>query len=103
MSVLHMAMFKWKPGVTDDQVAALCADLARMPTLIGGVGSYRFGTDLGLRKENGENFDFGVVAELDSPADVARYLDHPEHLDLVKRHIVNMVAVRRAVQINPMN
>jgi hypothetical protein len=91
-----MAMFEWKPDVTPEQVEALCADLATMPQLIEGVRFYRFGVDLGLRPGN---LDFGVVAQLDSAADVDRYLDHPAHLRLVERHIVHMVAARRAVQI----
>jgi hypothetical protein len=97
MPVLHMAVFEWFEGVTEDQVEALCADLATMPERIEGVRSYRFGRDLGLRDAN---FDFGVVAELDGPEDVDRYLDHPLHLELVANHIVHMVATRRAVQIS---
>ena len=96
MTVLHMAVFKWVDGVTEDQVDALCADLATMPLRIEGVRSYRFGRDLGLREGN---FDFGVVAELDAPADVGRYLDHPLHRELVANHIVHMVATRHAVQL----
>ncbi len=94
MPVLHMAVFEWKPEVTPEQVAALCADLATMPGLIGGVRSYRYGPDLRLREGN---LDFGIVAELESAADVDRYLDHPAHLGLIERHIVRMLAVRRAV------
>ena len=97
MPVLHMAMFKWRPEVTQEQVAALCADLATMPDIIGGVRSYRFGPDPGLREGN---LDFGVAAELESAGDVDRYLDHPAHQRLVERHIVGMAAARRAVQIN---
>ncbi|MGY1644180.1 Dabb family protein [Geodermatophilus sp. SYSU D00703] len=97
MPVLHIAMFEWKPEVTREQVAALCADLATMPGLIGGVRSYRFGPDLGLREGN---LDFGVVAELESAADVDRYLDHPAHRRLVEQHILGMAAARRAVQID---
>lgn len=97
MAVLHMAMFRWYDGVTDQQIDALSRDLATMPERIDGVRSYRFGPDLGLRDGN---FDFGVVAELDGPDDVDRYLDHPLHLELVANHIVHMVAIRRAVQIS---
>jgi len=96
MAVLHMAMFRWFEGVTDAQIEALSRDLATMPERIEGVRSYRFGRDLGLRDGN---FDFGVMAELDGPEDVDRYLDHPLHLELVENHIVHMVAKRRAVQI----
>jgi Stress responsive A/B Barrel Domain len=97
MAVLHMAMFRWFPGVTEEQVGALCADLALLPERIEGVRSYRFGSDLGLRDGN---LDFGVVAELDGPDDVDRYLDHPLHVALVAKHIVRMVALRQAVQIS---
>lgn len=96
MSILHIAVFEWFDTVTDEQVQALCEDLAKMPTMIEGVRSYRFGKDLGLREGN---FDFGVAAELDGPDDIHRYLDHPLHQELVAKHIVNMVAKRRAVQI----
>lgn len=92
-----MAMFEWKPGVTADQVSAFEADLATMPTVISGIQDYRFGRDLGLREGN---FDFGVVAQLAGPGDVARYLDHPAHQELVSTHVVGMVATRRAVQIS---
>jgi hypothetical protein len=97
MPVLHMAMFEWKPDVTPEQVEALCAALATMPELVGGVRSYRFGPDLGLRPGN---LDFGVVTELESAADVDRYLDHPAHVRVVEEHIAGMVASRRAVQID---
>lgn len=96
MTILHMAVFHWFDSVTDEQIDALCGDLAKIPAVIDGVRNYRFGRDLGLR--NG-NFDFGVVAELDGPEDVDRYIDHPFHQELVAKHIVHMVAERRAVQI----
>ncbi len=65
MGVLtHVALFTWKPGTTEGQVAALAAGLATLPRLIPEIKAYRFGPDAGLADGN---VDYGVVAEFDSP------------------------------------
>lgn len=97
MSILHVAIFRWNDGVTDQQIDAftdaLIALRAKMPMLL----SYRFGRDLGLRDGN---FAYGVVAELESADMVDEYLDHALHQEFVRDFVVDMVAERRAVQID---
>ncbi|CAB5025453.1 MAG: Dabb family protein [Actinobacteria bacterium] len=97
MTVLHIAIFRWNEGVTEQQVEsftdALIALRAQMPMLL----SFRFGPDLGLREGN---FAYGVVAELEAPELVSVYLDHPLHQVFVKDYVMGMVAERRAVQVN---
>lgn len=96
MSILHVAMFRWKPEVTEAQVAGFEQALALLPDQVGCLLSYSFGRDLGLREGN---FDFAVVAELASAEEVDGYLDHPAHLRLVEEHVQMMLAERRAVQL----
>nr|MCW2727347.1 Stress responsive barrel domain protein [Aeromicrobium sp.] len=96
MSILHVAMFRWKPEATQEQIDAFMVELATMPEKTGCLLSYRFGQDLGLRDDN---FDFGVVGELVSADQIDGYLDHPAHLQLVEDHVRHIVAERRAVQI----
>jgi hypothetical protein len=96
--VLHLAVFRWRPGVTDDDVEALAEDLLAFrqqlgPLLVG----YHFGPDLGLRPGNG---DYAVAALVGSAGDIALYLDHPAHKDLFARRLGAMTEARLAVQID---
>ncbi|PKW16154.1 Dabb family protein [Saccharopolyspora spinosa] len=97
MSITHIAMFRFRDGVTDDQIAKFEAELATMPERTGCLQAYRYGRDLGARDGN---FDFGVVAELGSADEIDGYLDHPAHLELVRDHVLHIVAERKAVQFS---
>lgn len=96
MSVLHIAMFKWGEQVTETQVGDFTAALETLKTQMPILKSFRFGRDLGLRDGN---YDYGVVAELAQPSQVAEYLDHELHQQLIKAHVQHMLGERKAVQI----
>jgi hypothetical protein len=95
MAIQHLALFRWNPEVTPEQVDTFCAILqefrAQMPVLV----AYRYGPDLGLRAGN---MDFGVAALVAQPAHISEYLDHPRHQAIAKDYISWMVAERFAVQ-----
>lgn len=93
--VRHVVMFRWKDGTTPQQVAAVAEGLGRMPGLIPELVSYHLGTDLGLAPTN---FDFAVVAELQSADGFLAYRDHPEHQAVIRDVILPLVAERVAVQ-----
>ena len=95
MSVMHVALFRWTPEVTGEQVDEFEKALATMPAAVGCLKSFRFGRDLGEREAN---FDFGVVAELESADQIHSYLDHPAHVRLVEEYVQKMLAERKAVQ-----
>lgn len=97
MGILHIAMFRWRTGVGEAQVAAFEQALELLPEQVECLRSYRFGRDLGIREGN---FDYGVVAELDSADEVDGYLDHPAHIRLIDEHVSRMLAERRAVQLD---
>ena len=98
MTVVHIAMFRFREEATDEQIAAFEAELETMPKRTGDrLKSYRYGRDLGVRSGN---FDFGVVAELDTADQIDGYLDHPAHHQLVEDHVRHIVLERRAVQFS---
>lgn len=95
MGIRHVVMFRWADGVTEDQVAELEKHLAAVPGKIPVLRSYKYGADLRL---NEGNFDYAIVADLDSTEDFVAYRDHPDHVALVKDVIKPLVADRAAAQ-----
>ncbi|MGA2529547.1 MAG: Dabb family protein [Acidimicrobiales bacterium] len=95
--ILHVVTFRWHQTVTTEDVEALSSDLRAFRQTAGALlVDYHFGPDLELRHGNG---DFAVVALLASPGDLAAYLDHPLHKELVARRLGPMTETRLAVQI----
>jgi hypothetical protein len=96
--LIQVALFTWKPGTTDRQIAELSDRLAALPGLIPEIRSYRFGRDAGLGEGN---FDFAVVAEFDSAEAYGVYAGHPAHVDVITGLIRPMRDQRSAVQFEP--
>lgn len=94
--ILHIASFRWKPEVTDADVAALTAALREMATGIPELRSYVADANLHLRPGGA---DYGVAAILDDAAGLETYLDHPAHLAVYEKHLGRMLAERAAVQL----
>jgi Stress responsive A/B Barrel Domain len=94
--ILHLVVFRWKEGVSSEDVARLCDELAAFRKRVDCIVDYHFGPDLGLRQGNG---DFGLAALVEDAGAVAEYLDHPAHKELFSRVIAPMCESRTAVQI----
>ena len=94
--ILHLANFRWKEGISPEDVAHLCEELAAFRQEVDCLVGYHFGPDLGLREGNA---DFGIAALLASPEDLGSYLEHPAHHELVGKVLGPMIASRQAVQI----
>lgn len=94
--ILHVALFQWKPTVTEDDVDALVVALEEMAAGIPQVRGYRCGANLRLRPSPA---DFAVVATLDDEAGLTAYLDDPEHARVYAAHLDAMIAERQASQI----
>ncbi|MCX7619608.1 MAG: Dabb family protein [Acidimicrobiales bacterium] len=93
----HVALFRWNDGVTDEQIAAVEAALAELPSRIQSLRGYRFGRDAGI---NDGNYDFAVVADFDDPDGYRAYRDHPAHRALLADRIQPILAARAAVQFD---
>jgi hypothetical protein len=93
---MHLVAFRWKEGVSPEDVAHLGDELAAFRKQVDCIVDYHFGPDLGLRQGNA---DFGLAALVEDAAALAGYLDHPAHKELFSRVIAPMCESRTAVQI----
>lgn len=93
----HVALFRWVEGVTGEQVGAVEAALARLPSVVPELRDYRFGPDAGLRQGN---WNFAVVATCDDADGWRTYTDHPEHQRVLVELIRPLLADRAAVQFD---
>ena len=91
----HVALFTWKPDVTEADIRALGDGLASLPGLVPGIQGYRFGPDAGLGEGNA---DFAVVAEFADVGAYRAYAAHPAHRDVIDRLVNPIVERRVAIQ-----
>ena len=94
--IRHVAVFRWKPGTTAEQVQALSAWLAELPGLIPEISAYAFGPDAGLRPGSA---DYAVVADFEDAEAYLRYAEHPAHRRVIDELLNPMVESRAAAQI----
>lgn len=96
MSFRHVALFRWQPGVTAEQVAEITRSLGALAETLERCESYACGPDLGLRENS---FDYGVVAAFESKDAWQAYVEHPEHVRIAQELITPNAAERASVQI----
>jgi Stress responsive A/B Barrel Domain len=92
----HVALFRWTAESTDEQRSAVASALAELPGIIPELRDYRFGSDAGL--DPGRNFDFAVVADVESVDDYRVYSSHPAHVRVLTELLRPILADRAAVQ-----
>ena len=93
--IAHLALFRFKEGTTDAQIAALTEALTALPAQIEVLRSYTALPNLRVRP----GADFGVIAIADDADDVGAYLDHPAHMAVVEQHMAPIMAERTVVQL----
>lgn len=95
--ILHLATFRWKDDVTEQDVAELTSRLLAMAAAIPELRSYRCGESLRLRPGGA---DFGVAAIVDDEAGLSAYLDSQPHHQVYDDLLGRMIAERAAVQLD---
>lgn len=84
--VLHVLLLRPRPGLTDDEVRAFSAAVARARTEIPAIRRVRLGRRVLLGREYEramtEDFEYSLVLEFDDRAALEAYLDHPAHAEL---------------------
>jgi hypothetical protein len=73
--IKHVVLAKFKPGVTEADVAELRKRLAALPGIIPEIKGYDFGQDVRPEK----TLDFALVSTFEDMATVKRYLVQPDH------------------------
>ena len=91
----HVVVFTWRDGTTEEQVAAVAAELAKLPEEVPAIRRYEFGPDAGLDPANA---DFAVVAAFEDAGGYLVYRDHPAHRKVVENYLNPIVASRSRVQ-----
>jgi hypothetical protein len=95
MPFRHVVLFRFHPGTTPEQVAAMQDGLEELPALIPELADYRIGPDVAI---NHGNWDFVVVADFEDRDAYLTYRDHPEHQDRIRSVVAPILADRAAVQ-----
>ena len=91
----HVALFRWKPEATPEDVSKVEAALRQLPAKIPCIQSYRFGRDIGIQDGNA---DFALVADFVDEEGLETYANHPDHQDVIKELIRPIMAQRHAIQ-----
>lgn len=91
----HVALFRWKPETTAEDVSKVEAALHQLPAKIPCIQAYRFGRDLGVQDGNA---DFALVADFTDQDGLAAYSNHPDHLDVLNNLIRPIMEKREAIQ-----
>lgn len=97
MSLRHIVLIRFENDVTDEQVAAFARGLDGLPGAISQIRSYEHGRDAGIRSGS---WDYGLIAEFDSPEDFTSYVNHPAHQQLVDELLNPISATRTSVQFH---
>jgi len=88
--VRHFGVFKFKEGITDDQIEQCFQTMKAMVGKIDGLLDMEYGAYNGNEGLN-EDFTHGFVMTFDSPESRDVYLPHPIHED-VKTFVVPKLA-----------
>jgi hypothetical protein len=88
----HVALFRWKPGTTPDQVEPIAPALRALAGTLDGLVSYTCGPSLGLTETA---YDFGLVAVFESKAGWDAYMADPGH-DRIRADLIAPIVAQRA-------
>jgi hypothetical protein len=91
----HIALFRFKPETTDEQIEAAVVALSTLPDQIDVLRKFRFGPDVGITDGA---WDFAVVAVLDGADDYAIYRDHPSHVAVLRDYVAPLISEAARVQ-----
>lgn len=94
-SFRHVVLMRFKEDATDAQIEDMIESLAKLPSVIPEIVSYKLGRDAGV---NQGNYDLGIVADFADRDDYVVYRDHPEHRAIITAKVQPILAERAAVQ-----
>ena len=91
----HVALFRFKPETTDEQIEAAMIALSTLPDQIDVLRKFRFGPDAGITEGA---WDFAVVAVLDDADNYVAYRDDPAHVAVLRDYIAPLISEAARIQ-----
>ncbi len=92
----HVAMFRFREDVSDQEIADVRRRLVAMPDTIDVIREFRVGRDAGL---SDATWDMVVIVTFDDADGYREYAGHPDHVPIVEdigRLATDRVAVQSA-------
>ena len=94
--ILHVVLFRLKPGLRDDERDALAATLARATREIPSIRRARIGSRITLGRAYEQlmttDYSFAAILEFDDRNGLQMYLDHSAHEQLEQRFYASIDA-----------
>lgn len=87
MSIIHLALFRWKPGLGHQEIEALCQGFSALQSAIPEIKDFRWihnNSTEGL----GKGFREGIYIEFDDIQARQRYLEHPAHVAFARDCVI---------------
>jgi hypothetical protein len=91
----HVALFRFKPETTDEQIEVAMVALSALPERIDVLRRFRFGPDAGITEGA---WDFALVAVLDNAHDYVAYRDDPAHKAVLRDSIAPLISEAARIQ-----
>jgi hypothetical protein len=88
----HVALFRWQPGTTPEQVEPIAPALLALAATLDGLVSYTCGPSAGVTDTS---YDFGLVAVFESKAGWDAYMADAEH-DRIRAELIAPIVAERA-------
>ena len=95
MAFHHVALFRWNPGTSTEQVEAVTAALRALAPQLQGCTAYACGAGLGLYDFSA---DYGVIASFTDRSAWDAYMANAEHDRIRAELILPIVAERQGIQ-----
>ena len=86
--IRHVAVFRFKDGVTEATIDDIDATLATLPSIIPEIISFSSGRNANVTDGA---WDYAVVADFASPEDYLIYAANPQHVDMVQNIVGPLV------------
>jgi hypothetical protein len=88
----HVALFRWQPGTTPEQIEPIAPALRALAATLPGLQTYACGPGLGLAETS---YDFGVVATFEDKSGWDAYMANEEH-DRIRAELISPIVAERA-------
>jgi hypothetical protein len=95
--IRHIAVFRWKDGVTTDQIAEVGAALDAVAAQIEAARAYTHGPNV---QPAPNRWDYGIVADFDDLEGWRSYDEHPDHARVRSEVIGPLTAARTNLQLD---